>query len=318
MFADIKRRITDKISEFKMKKNYHKNKSGQAKSDTSKMVIFIIFFVLFIIQSFISVYPLFWCIMNSLKTNVDYLENMNGLPTVWMWEIWKDIVPSFTIIVRGGKRVTFWGMIFNSIWFAFGTQFMNVLASICVAYPLARYNFPGKGFLYGIIIFRITIPIIGTGSVGYKLERALGMIDNPVRYTLGAFQGFDMNALIMYGYFKAVSKEYSEAAFIDGAGPLKVLFSVVIPQAFPCVLALYVNSVMGQWNNYGAPLISLPSYPNLAFGIYMADQSSSFLGVNNKAKFFGAVLLSSAVPLLLFTIAQKTMINNMSVGGLKG
>ena len=313
MFDNIKRKFNDKISEMRMKRNYHRNKNGVAEESKSKTVVFIIFFILFLVQSFICIYPLFWCVMNSLKTNIDYLKNLNGLPTVWRFDIWAEIIPSFTL-----KGNTFWIMIWNSVWFAFGTQFMNILASVCVAYPLARYKFPGRNFLYGIIIFRITIPIIGTGSVGYKLERALGMIDNPVLYTMGAFQGFDMNALIMYGYFKAVSKEYSEAAVLDGATTLRVLFSVVIPQAFPCVLALYVNSVMGQWNNYQAPLISLPSFPNLALGIYSADLSSSFLGENNKAKFFGAVIISSTVPLLLFTLAQKTMINNMSVGGLKG
>jgi ABC-type glycerol-3-phosphate transport system permease component len=205
-------------------------------------------------------------------------------------------------------------MTWNSIWFAFGTQFLNILASILVAYPLARYNFPFRGFFYGIIIFRIIIPIIGTGSTGYKLQRALGMINNPPRYVIGAFQGFDMQALIMYGYMKAVDRGYSEAAFIDGAGPLTTLFKVVLPQAFPCVIALYVSAVMGQWNNYQAFQISLPNYPNLALGVYELQEKAQ----QKEYLFLGMVLISSLVPLGLFTAAQKTMLTNMSVGGLKG
>ena len=126
-----------------------------------------------------------------------------------------------------------------------------------------------------------------------------------------------MTALIFYGYFKGISKEYSEAAFIDGASRIRTLFSVILPQALPCILALYINNVMGQWNNYSTSQIYLPQYPNLALGIFNFDSASSFLE-NSTAMFFGAVLLSSLVPLALFTSGQRLMMNNMSVGGLKG
>lgn len=308
----IKKKYADFVAARRLKKKYKKNKNGIPKEDTSKSVVFTIFFILFLLQCFICLYPLFWCLMNSVKLEAEFVMHQNELPTVWHWEIYSTIPES--CVVRGNG---FWMLAWNSVWFAFGTQFLNILASVLVAYPLARYNFPFKKFFYGIIIFRIIIPIIGTGATEYKLQRALGMINNPVRYVIGAFQGFDMNALIMYGYFKAVDKGYSEAAFIDGASSLTVLFEVVLPQAFPCIAALYVNAVMGQWNNYSAFLISLPKYPNLALGIYELQSGSKF-GENSTAKFLGMVLLSSLVPLALFTAAQKAMLTNMSVGGLKG
>jgi ABC-type maltose transport system permease subunit len=65
-------------------------------------------------------------------------------------------------------------------------------------------------------------------------------------------------------------------------------------------------------------MINLPKYPNLALGIYEIDRSSSFLGANGLAKKYGAIVLSAIVPVLLFTLSQKTMLENMSVGGLKG
>ena len=101
-----------------------------------------------------------------------------------------------------------------------------------------------------------------------------------------------MAALIMYGYFKNISKEYSEAAFIDGATVMQTFLFVVMPQAVPCVIALYVSNVMGNWNNYSTPMINLPKYPNLALGIYEIDRSSSFLGANGLAKKYGATVQS--------------------------
>lgn len=295
-----------------MRNIFAKNPNKIANSK-SQRVVFTIYFILFIVFSAFNLYPVFWCFINSFKSTIEFANNPHGLPQVWNFKFYGEIVKSFKV-----GPVGFGEMIWNSFWLAFGGQALNILASLCVAYPLARYNFHGKKFFYGIIIFRITIPIIGAGPAGYKLLRSLGMVNTPPLYLLTFFTGFDMQALIMYGYFKNISKEYSEAAFIDGATVLETFTYVIIPQAIPCILALYVSSVMGQWNNYASPLIYLPKYPNLALGIYEIDRSASFLGANGAAKKYGAIVLSSLVPIILFSVSQKMMLQNMTVGGLKG
>ena len=285
------------------------------KRDKGRIIIFTVFFVVFVVYSFLCLYPIFFCLTNSMKSVAEYYAPDGGtfaLPEQWGFHYYRDIIESFHV-----GEVTFWEMILNSVYQAFGYQILNILASIFVAYPLARYNFPLKKFFYGLLIFKITIPIIGGGAAGYKLLRALGMINNPATFALTFFMGFDLNALIMYGYFKGISKEYDEAAYIDGANRLQTLFRVVLPQAMPCIIALYVSCVMGRWNDYSTPLIYLPKFPNLALGIFEFEKSALFIR-NGTAMFFGAVILSSIVPLGLFAAAQKLMLTNVSVGGLKG
>ncbi len=286
--------------------------NGKVSKDKSQTITFAIYFVLFLITSFLFLYPFFWIFQNSFKSVEEFFELPNALPKKWDFAYYAEIFKSFKV-----GSATFLKMTWNSIWLAFGGQALNILASICVAYPLARYKFPLHKFLFGIIIFRITIPIIGASAAAYKFLRLLGMVNNPKLYILTYFTGFDINALIMYGYFKAIDKGYSEAAYIDGANCFQILFRVIIPQAIPCILALYINCVMGQWNVYSTPQIYLPSYPNLALGIYVFESDMMFIE-NGSAKFFGAIILSSLVPLILFAISQKTMLANMSVGGLKG
>jgi len=293
--------------------NLFKKNPNKIKESTSQRVTFTIYFILFIIFSAICIYPVFWCVINSLKTTEEFAFNPNGLPEQWNFKFYGEIIKSFKVGSAG-----FGTMVFNSIWLAFGGQVLNILASMCVAYPLARYNFRGKKFFYGIIIFRITIPIIGAGAAGYKLLRSFQMINNPPLYLITYFSGFDMAALIMYGYFKNISKEYSEAAFIDGANVWQTFFKVIVPQAMPCIAALYVSNVMGQWNNFTTPQIYLPKYPNLALGIYEVDSGAAHFRPNGQAKKYGAVVISSIVPILLFTLSQKLMLENMTVGGLKG
>jgi len=288
-------------------------KRNKIKQDKGRVAVYTFYFILFIIFSFLCLYPLFFCFINSLKSVPEFYEDggLFKLPDSWKLTYYGKIFRSFKI-----GSYDFWDMTFNSFWQAFGSQALNILASAMIAYPLARYNFPGKKIIYGIIIFRITIPVIGAGAAGYKLMRALGLVKNPL-YIITYFAGFDMNALIMYGYFRGISKEYSEAAFIDGATCLQVLFKIIFPQALPCVLALYVNAVMSAWNNYTTPQIYWTNYPNLALGIYEFEKAS--LSVEGgRPMFFGAVMLSALVPLALFSAGQKLMLTNMSVGGLKG
>ncbi len=287
-------------------------KTHKVSMDKSQVIVFTIYFVLFIITSLLFLYPVFWIFQNSLKTVEEFFDNPNSLPNRWNLAYYVEIFHAFKV-----GSIGFWEMVWNSIWQTFGGQMLNILASICVAYPLARYKFPLHKLFFGIIVFRITIPILGASAVGYKFLRALNMIDNPLPFMLTYFTGFDINALIFYGYFKTIDKGYSEAAYLDGASYLQVLIKIILPQCIPSILALYINAVMGNWNNYATPQINLPSYPNLALGIYSFENDMIFIE-NGSAKFFGAIILSSLVPVTLFAISQKTMLQNMSVGGLKG
>lgn len=277
-----------------------------------RRVIFCVFFVIYIVLSLYCLYPLFWTLANSLKSVEEYYDSTMSLPKAWDFSYYSRIFTSFQV-----GEATFVQMAINSIWIAFGSQILEILASALVAYPLARYNFPGKNFIYGIIVFRITIPIIGAGAAGYKLIRALGMLNNPLLYSLQWFVGFDFSALIMYGYFKGIDRGYSEAAYIDGATRLQTLVYVVLPQAMPCITALYISAVMGKWNNYTESMLYLTKYPNLAYGLYLFQDEVLFIE-GGTPMFFGAIILSAIVPLTLFGIGQKSMLTNMSVGGLKG
>lgn len=296
----------------KLSHNKFPQGKNKIKKSVSRRIIFIVYFVFACLFSIYCLFPLIWTFYNSLKPVEEYYISTLKLPNVWNLSYYGSIFKNFTVGKYG-----FWIMAWNSVWMAFISQLLNILASVLVAYPLARYDFPGKGFFYGIIVFRITIPIVGSGAAGYKLMMNMNMINNPLMFSLQWFSGFDMSALILYGYFKNISKEYSEAAFIDGAGRATVLFKVVLPQAWPCIVALYINAVKNVWSNYQTSMLYLQKYPNLGYGIYLLRDEASFLE-GGVPMYYGAIILSALVPLALFAVGQKSMITNMSVGGLKG
>lgn len=280
--------------------------------DTSQNITFVIYFIIFLLFTFISLYPIYWCFINSMKSLIEFKEDSLGLPKSFELSHYAMVFTEFEV---AGQN--FWKMLFNSAWQTFGACFLNVMASVLVAYPISRYNFPGKKLIYAIIIFRITIPIVGAAAAQYKLFRTLNMLNNPSTFWVAWLGGFDMTALILYGYFSSISKTYSEAAFLDGANRLQVLWYAILPQAIPCIVALFVNQVIGKWNDYTTPQLYLRGYPNLALGLYVFEGASLFIP-DGKTIYFAAVILSAIPPIILYSAGQKLMLENMSVGGLKG
>lgn len=279
--------------------------------DASQNIVFVVYFIIFLAFCVLSLYPIYWCFINSMKGLIEFAENPLGLPSRFNFDHYVGIFDKFEV---AGQN--FWQMLWNSCWQTFGACFLNVAASVMVAYPISRYNFPGKKIIYGIIIFRITIPVVGSAAAQYKLFRDLNMLSNPSSFWMAWLGGFDMTALILYGYFQSISKAYSEAAYLDGANRFQVLWYAVLPQAVPCIIALYVNQVIGKWNDYTTSQLYLREYPNLALGLYSFEKAAVFEG--GMPVYFATVIISAIPPIILYSAGQKLMLENMSIGGIKG
>lgn len=273
------------------------------------LTIFFIFFVIIGISLF---YPLLWVFLNSLKTSVEYYENSFSLPQDW---IFFNYIRAFREI--SVKNTSFMTMAWNSVWIAALTTFASIASSTLTAYAMAKYKFPFKPFLYSIVILVQVLPSIGTGPAMFKLMNNLNIADNPALIWLTWARGFDFAFIVLYGYFKSISWNYAEAAFMDGASNLRVMLQIMLPQAMPAIASLIILNVITGWNDYTTPMIYLKSYPNLALGIYYFDKESQFAAAGTPV--FMASILMSMVPILaLFIAFQKMIMTNVTAGGLKG
>ena len=282
-------------------------------SNPTEKITAIVSFVLFIIIAFISIYPLFWALINSMKDLESYLHSSVALPRKWHFNNYLNV---FTEMFKV-KGINYMGMLVNSLWIVVVKVLVNVASSTMLAYAVARFRFPGKELLYVIVIFVNTIPIIGSGPAAYKLLSALGMVNNPITIWISWASGFDFAFIVLYGYFKGVSSSYSEAAYIDGAGELKTFFSIILPQIMPCLVAIMITQAISVWNDYGTVMIYLRTRPNLAYGLYMFNTESIYIS-NSKPIYFAAAVISAVPIIVLYACTQKLILTNMTAGGLKG
>ena len=288
------------------------------KQPISVKVIYVVFFVMFLLFAAVYIYPLFWAFLNSLKSMREYATNSLTIPNDWRWSHYLEVFTEFQAVpLSGGEPFRYMDMLFNSLWMLVVKVFVNVASSMLLAYALARFRFPGSKFLYALVIFANTIPIIGAGPAAYRLAMNLHMVNNPMTIWLMWAGGFDFAFIVLYGYFKGVSSSYSESAKIDGANNWTIFIKVILPQVTPCLAAIAITQATGVWNDYSTPMIYMRDYPNLAYGMYLF-KDSSFLVKDSMPIYFAAAVISCLPVIILYTCSQNLILNNMTTGGLKG
>lgn len=286
------------------------SKSILEKRSKGDKVLFGIVFAIFAIHSLSLIFPVVYMIMNSFKDPNAYFDNPLAFPDKFHFENYARAFSSFQV----GKD-NFFTMLGNSLWYVGLTALADVIAPMAVGYCLARYNFRGKSVLYAIVLFSLTIPIVGTGAAGIKLLGQLGIYDNPINKVVNLMSGFTAPFLVFYGFFRSVSKEYTEAAEIDGAGPFTIYFRIMVPQAMPIIVTYLITGFIAAWNDYESVLLYFPSWNTISSGLFAYKEN------NARADFpmYYAGLTIAMIPTVaVFSIFSKKIMTSISVGGIKG
>ena len=258
------------------------------------------------------IYPFFWMFQMSLKTSLEYFtSNALEFAAEPQWHNYIRVFEELKV-----KDADFVIMLINSIWQTFGTNIAGMFASCVVAYCLAKYKFGVRDFMYGVIIFMMVYPSMGTGGAAYKQTQDLGIFDSPLMIikSLGGYSG--MGFFVLYSFFVTLPWDYADAAFIDGANDYQVFFTIMLPMAMGPIMAMFIVSAIGTWNNYMTTLMYYPSYPTLTAGLYLYE--SSMTRAVDYPLYYTGVIVTMLPVILVFIAFQDSIMNNVTMGGLKG
>lgn len=295
-------------------KFFAKKKNSLIQKSIGEKIVFGIALAFFALWAISLLYPLVWLLVNSIKTPLRYDEELHLGLVIPPFEKWK--LKNYATALEGltYQNTGFFGMIFNSVWYCVLSLAVNMFFSCCTGYVLSKYKFRGRDAIYATAILCMTLPILGTGGATYTFYYTTCMYDTIFYVIYSSLGSFGMRFLMMYGFFKGVSWDYAEAVFIDGGSDYTVFFKIMLPLAFPMILTLSITGFIGLWNSYEALMIYLPSYPTLAVGMYQVAEN--YVG---KEPVYYAAMIVSLVPVVTIFIAFSDLImNNMSIGGLKG
>ena len=264
--------------------------------------------------------PFFWMIFTSFKNPIDYILNVFGLPEKFEFGNYATVFKLLKIRVIVDEwliEYNIFNMLLYSLIIAVVSGFMNVFVPTITAYIVSKYSFGVKNLIYNTAIIVMIIPIVGNLPSQLRVTQALGIYNNLIPYLVFSAGPFGFNFILMYGAFKSISWTYAEAAFIDGAGHSTVMWKIMFPMIMPTFSTLFILGFIGHWNDYMIPITFLPSYPNLAYGMYNFQLEAARLGAAMPEILAGFVIVSIPTCVMYFTL-QKFGLKNVRMGGLKG
>ena len=278
------------------------------KQEKILLPIFHLVLIMFVLWM---LFPILFCLMNSLKEVTEYNRDAISFPSRLYWKNYKL---AFGLQYRNTNVL---GMLFNTVVFVATYSVAGIASSLMSAYALSRFQFPGRSFLYSLAVTIQIIPVFGSMGSSYLLCYNLGILDNLGLMWITALGGFDYTFLIIYSYFVNVDRSYAEAAKIDGASNLIIFLKIMTPMVIPSILVMWLSNFIGLWNNYTTPLIFLPSFPTLSTGIYNLQKLSAYMKGGMTA-FFAAIIVSMIPILMVFTVTQRKIFTINVEGGVKG
>ncbi len=270
----------------------------------------IVVYIILALSGAFMMLPLVYAVVNSLKPFDEifiypprfYVVN----PTL------SNFVDLF--ILCSNTWVPFSKYLFNSVFTAGMTTFlMIVIASMC-AYPLAKNDFPGKNALFSLIVTALLFVPQVTFLPQYFIIERLGMIDTYWVQILPAL-GTTLGVFLMKQFMEQIPTTLLEAARIDGYSEFRILFRIVMPNVRPAWMTLMIFTFQGAWNNASVQQFvfkeNLRTLPTLISQI-VAGNTIARAGVGAAAAIFLMV-----PPIVLFMIAQTSVVQTMAFAGIK-
>ncbi|MFA5480804.1 MAG: carbohydrate ABC transporter permease [Bacilli bacterium] len=290
---------------------WHEYVNVWKKKSVGEKITLSIMFVIFLVYGFTLLFPLLWAIYNSFKPTVEYDMDSIGLPLHWTLENYRI---AFTTAAAGRTNIV--KAIINSIWMSVLSTFLGIFASCLTSYVVAKYRFRASTLIYTVAIFIQIIPLVGGVTGMYQLLwGTLKIADNPFLIWPIWFGGFGFSFLILYSAFKSVPWSYAESAFIDGASHFATFFKIMLPSVKPILASLFVVNFIGAWNDYMTAYLYMPSWAPLSLAVYLLKDETTRISY---PVYLSVVVISIIPILILFVSFQKLIMENTTIGGLKG
>jgi multiple sugar transport system permease protein len=235
---------------------------------------------------------------------------------------WRTLQQSWVFDPKLSNFSTVWSqlnfprLLFNTAAVSVLSTLGAVLSSVLVAYGFARFRFPAKNILFIILIATIILPFQVTLIPTYAVFTKLGWNGTWLPLIIPHFFANAFNVFLLRQYFLSIPRDLDEAAMIDGASPFRILRSVILPLSVPAITAVTLFHFFYSWNDFFLPLLYLSGKPDLQT-LPIAIQQYNALYVSQPTLIQAAALMTMAVPVVVFFLAQRAFMRGVVVTGVE-
>ncbi|MDO6356033.1 carbohydrate ABC transporter permease [Caloramator sp. CAR-1] len=288
-----------------------------------KIEILAVYFFLILI-GFVFLYPIIYMISYSLMDTKDLIN-----PLI-KWIPSKLYLGNF---VEANKVLEFFPSLIKTLYVTIIPAVLQTIAASVIGYGFARFKFPFKNILLALVVATFIIPPQVTMIPQFLMYKNLGLIGSVLSYILPAVLGQGIKSaifiLIFYQFFKMLPKSLEEAAQIDGAGYLRIFFTIAVPSAIPAYVISFLFSFVWYWNEttlaalyFGDVIKTLPlQLQNFAATfqkLYPVDPNGQTGKNLNEAINMAGTFLNILPLLIIYFFTQRWFVESIDRTGITG
>jgi multiple sugar transport system permease protein len=252
-------------------------------------------------------FPLLWALSTSLRPELETVSSQfHWLPQHWTFDAYTRTL--------GAGNVVRW--LVNSFIVALGVTVVTMAISLMAAYAFSQLRFRGRGVLFGIAMLGFLLPFEALLVPLFRTMNQLGLINSYAGIILPQV----VSPVVIYvfkQFFDGIPADFREAAVIDGAGPMRVLWSVYLPISGNIVWAMAIVTFIAAWNNFLWPFIIVTSNDMMTIPLGLTQTYDAF-GVRY-AQLMAAALLGALPVALAYVVFQRRVTQGfLAASGLKG
>lgn len=252
--------------------------------------------------------PLLWVLMSSFKTTAQIFQSPFALPTSLNFE---NYVSAWTTASIGTYFVNTVIVVTSAL------VIVMVLGAMC-AYVLARYQFKGNTVIYYLMLAGLTFPVFLAVVPLFNVLKTFGLLNTlpGLIITYVAF-ALPFTVFFLFAFFKTLPQEVAEAATMDGAGPWRIFFEIMLPMAKPGMASVAIFNFLGLWNQFLLPIALNTNNANYVLSQGMASFASQAGYAVNFGALFAAVVITVLPVLITYIIFQRQLQGSVAPGLLK-
>lgn len=271
-------------------------------------VSMVVRILILLVMALIMIYPLFLMFNISMKTYQEYLLDASSIVPISKWNL--DNYKIVWLKLDVFRKLT------NTVIYAFSSTIINCAVSMLAAYPISRQHFKASGKVYVFILASMFFPGSLVATI-FLMKNVLHLYGSPLSLiVMWGLGGLQMNIFMIVGFLKQLPKDLDEAAWIDGCGYWRYIFTCAVPLMLPILATVFTFKIIGCWNDFLTPYIYLTSAADrpLATGLYYFKGEYS----SRWQELTAAIIMVCLPMIILYIFMQKYIIQGMTSGALKG
>ncbi len=262
--------------------------------------------LLMILLMLIIIFPLYFMVVNSLKTHEDYVTNMTGFP----------VQVTFQNYVEAFRGKPFGQWIWNSLFLTVAATLLTAAAALLAGYAFAKMEFKGKKLLFQCVIPLMSVPPVAMIIPQFRMIKVMGLVNTRASVIL-IYVGImlPMTIYLMRNFMKTVPDSLIDAARIDGCSSLKALYKIMIPLCIPALITSSLVNIVWVWNELLISLVFLQkeSLRTLMVGITLFKGRFTL----NIPVIMAGLVIATIPVVLVYIFAQKHLVEGMLAGSVK-